>query len=974
MKKILILASNPKGDLRIDREIRDLKKAVERSSQQEQFDVEIQLAVSPKELQELLLEYKPYIVHFCGHGTGEKGLVFENEAGGEQLVSNQALSSLFKIFRDDVNCVLLNACHTEVQVDAILEHIQYAIGTSREILDEAAYWFAVGFYRGLGYGESIEQCYELGCNAIELQMSNVTLLPSVSERFRKLEVVDEGKSVAATEPLKIILKKNSLLLSSSEKNITPEFKTAINEESKRKRYNDTTRKSWDKFGKVEQAQPLTQQEYRQRKILLNKVKDFWIEGFLKPSLYADTAINLDLKNRPDAILRPFASLEELPVELDKSFEKLQQTDIYNQIGQGKTLLILGEPGSGKTIALLQLAQRIIERTERDLSQPIPVVFNLSSWAKKQQKIEEWLIEELSEKYQVSKFLSKSWIEQEKLILLLDGLDEVKAEHRNKCVFALNIFIATHGMTDIVVCSRIKDYETLTEKLQLSSAICLQPLSSRQVYGFLEKVGNSLAGLKTLLQQDAKLEKFAKTPLILNIMSLAYQGVPEEDLLLQLGATENYYQSLWNIYIEKMFKRKKGSAKYTKDKVQHWLSWLAKQMRQESRTVFLIEKMQPTWLNNRWEKVIYRFCCFILSFILGLTNVGFFGLATVLLTKWLVNQEQLNLKTEYIDFTKETISTYIVAFTLFYGLFCLIYYGLTFGILKSKLREIKLYEKTRIVFKELIINIFKNFKKNCLELFVGIICAALIFWLIPYLQCLAFKCSKNYILITKEIMIYGCGLACIFALDSGRINREIQHKTFPNQGIKNTFLNCFYVWLIGLLCFDFFYGFIASFLYNSRIEYNLIYGLYFGSVIGFIGLMKYGGSSLIEHFVLRGILCLNGGIPWIYDRFLDYASERLVLKKVGGGYVFYHRMLMEHLAQMEESKVPVPVISESVSYSVAKANPQTNVPSSNVNNFSNTAPQLSHPVHNFIVCSNCSHNNSTDGKFCTKCGRKLSDLS
>ncbi|MGL5832769.1 MAG: NACHT domain-containing protein [Waterburya sp.] len=516
MKKILILASNPKGDLRIDREISDLKKAVERSKNQEQFDVEIELAVSPEDLQDLFHEYKPYIVHFCGHGTGEKGLVFENQAGGEQIVSNQALSSLFKIFRDDVKCVLLNACHTEVQADAIVEHIQYVVGTSREILDQAAYWFAVGFYRGLGYGKLIEQCYELGCNAVELQMPNVTILPSTNDLYRKLEVVDGDESFS--EPLKIVLKKNSLLASSPERNnknnlerspsnpksveIPSDFREAISKEGELKRYKDSTRKTWDEFGQVngDRPQPLTQQEYRQRKILLNKVKDFWIEGYLKPSLYADTAINLDLKKRPDAVRLPFQAIAELPVELDDSFEELQQTDIFNQTGQGRTLLILGEPGSGKTIALLQLAQRIIEQTEKDLSQPIPVVFNLSSWASRRKPIEEWLIEELREKYQVPKLLSEPWIEQEKLILLLDGLDEVKAEHRNACVLALNKFIVSHGMTEMVICSRVKDYEALTEKLQLSSAICIQPLSSEQVYGFLEKAGDSLTGLKTLLSR------------------------------------------------------------------------------------------------------------------------------------------------------------------------------------------------------------------------------------------------------------------------------------------------------------------------------------------------------------------------------------------------------------------------------------------------------------------------------------------
>jgi hypothetical protein len=48
--------------------------------------------------------------------------------------------------------------------------------------------------------------------------------------------------------------------------------------------------------------------------------------------------------------------------------------------------------------------------------------------------------------------------------------------------------------------------------------------------------------------------------------------------------------------------------------------------------------------------------------------------------------------------------------------------------------------------------------------------------------------------------------------------------------------------------------------------------------------------------VRLILYHTDRIPWNYARFLDFASDRLLLKKVGGGYLFYHRMLMEHLAR------------------------------------------------------------------------------
>ena len=66
----------------------------------------------------------------------------------------------------------------------------------------------------------------------------------------------------------------------------------------------------------------------------------------------------------------------------------------------------------------------------------------------------------------------------------------------------------------------------------------------------------------------------------------------------------------------------------------------------------------------------------------------------------------------------------------------------------------------------------------------------------------------------------------------------------------------------------------------------------------IGGLITGGSACLRHFLLRLLLYRLGYAPWNYARFLDYATERLFLQKVGGGYIFIHRMLLEHFAQME----------------------------------------------------------------------------
>lgn len=210
--KILILASNPRKDLNLDREIRDLREVIEKSRNREEFEVVDELAVRVGDLQELLFRHQPKIVHFCGHGDGKQGLVFESDMGREHLVRTDALSNLFRLFSNSIECVLLNACYSEEQAGAIVDHINYVIGMNQEIRDDAAIAFSKGFYRALGYACSIEQSYEFGCNAIQLEISGSSVVRSaVSETERKLGVADAVAKTPIPEHLKPILKKKKML-------------------------------------------------------------------------------------------------------------------------------------------------------------------------------------------------------------------------------------------------------------------------------------------------------------------------------------------------------------------------------------------------------------------------------------------------------------------------------------------------------------------------------------------------------------------------------------------------------------------------------------------------------------------------------------------------------------------------------------------------------------------------------------------
>ena len=170
MKRILLLSANPKNtaQLRVDDEMREIKEGLWRSKQREQFVIETWQAVQYRDIRRAILDVEPNIVHFSGHGAGEDGLVFEDETGQLKLVQAEALARLFELFADQIECVVLNACYSEVQAKAIAKHIPYVVGMNEVIGDKAAIEFAIGFYDALGAGRTVEFAYKVGCNSIEI--------------------------------------------------------------------------------------------------------------------------------------------------------------------------------------------------------------------------------------------------------------------------------------------------------------------------------------------------------------------------------------------------------------------------------------------------------------------------------------------------------------------------------------------------------------------------------------------------------------------------------------------------------------------------------------------------------------------------------------------------------------------------------------------------------------------------------------
>ena len=171
MIKILFLASNPSDTtrLRLGNEIRAIDEKLRQSEFRDKFEILQHWAVRVTDLQSCLLRHNPTIVHFSGHGSPRSEIILEDDKGISKPVSGRAISNIFSIHKENIRCVVLNACYTKRQATSIAKHIDCVIGMSEAIGDEAATSFAKAFYLAIGYGKDIKKAFKSGCLEIDLK-------------------------------------------------------------------------------------------------------------------------------------------------------------------------------------------------------------------------------------------------------------------------------------------------------------------------------------------------------------------------------------------------------------------------------------------------------------------------------------------------------------------------------------------------------------------------------------------------------------------------------------------------------------------------------------------------------------------------------------------------------------------------------------------------------------------------------------
>lgn len=581
-----------------------------------------------------------------------------------------------------------------------------------------------------------------------------------------------------------------------------------------------------------------------RSRMLAKVRYTWIEGVLEQSLYKRVRMEPGLQEAPDAVDDPWTLTLHGPDHTSRSLSPgTRISSVYDELNGA--LLILGAPGSGKTTLLLELACDLLDRAEQGHIDLIPVVFNLSSWAVRQGSLADWLVDELNGRYHVPGKLCRAWVDGGRILPLLDGLDEVAPECRTACVDAVNAFRREHP-APVVVCSRTEEYESLFEKLRLQGAVVVQPLSRHQVTACLEQAGAPMEGIRTAYENDPLLQELLQTPLMLNVAMMAYHGQTVE--IRATDALEERRVQLFESYVDAMFTRRYVPGNYAGEDTVHRLSWLARTMLRHCQSIFCLEKMQPDWL----PAGVQRQMMYLIGSIMPGLYMGLFGALFV---------------------------------GLYFGLTAGLYFGVYFGLLGGLF--VGLFGRLNVR------NTQPAEKRQRSRLLLSIAFVVLYFGLFGGLYFGVYFGLQSGVYFGLIFGLYG-GLYFEFV---GRIYRDkFADRSYPNEGIHQSALRSLYFGLyMGLFGVVFFglYGVLHFGLYG--LVFGGLYGGLFG---GLFGVLSKGGGAYVRHIMLRSMMWVNGYTPMNYAGFLDYAADRLFLYKVGGGYIFIHRSLLEYFADLE----------------------------------------------------------------------------
>ncbi|MCB0522226.1 MAG: hypothetical protein KDD27_25000 [Saprospiraceae bacterium] len=516
------------------------------------------------------------------------------------------------------------------------------------------------------------------------------------------------------------------------------------------------------------------------------------------------------------------------------------------------LLILGEPGAGKSILLLRFGLRLIEMAEADPKFPIPVLLDLASWRDENQTFETWIEKNLpyiGGSFAVSKEYAGILVESKIILPLLDGFDEIREPLRNSCLRQLLPYLdkvknaRPEPLPEVIICSRIIEYHA-AEDAPVFAALKIQPLTAKDVNDALRPLANdnfpAAKRLQNTLRENPGLYPAVTSAFFVHTLLDISQ---QEQVSFGAGTREELQTAITAHYIRSEMEK---ITDFPLDKSKKWLGWLAWMMKHmEGSITFELTDLQP-----RWARLKYAY-----PLVLGLVGGLVGGLV------------------------------FSLVLGLILGLVLGLVFSLVLGLVGDSIntQEIKVFSLKNLSWK-----IVRDFL--VVGLVVGLV-GGLVFGLVLGL---VLGLVGGLVLGLVGVLVFGLVVGLVLGLVLGlSVNESFPKTSNPYKRLLAQFWRDV-IQVALILCLGIGAGVYA--VINSY--FGFLWGLFWGALAAVLS------SPVLQHFCLRWVLYREKSLPWKLVTFLDHISTNTgLLLKDGGQWRFRHQLIHDHLAAWFEEHHP-----------------------------------------------------------------------
>lgn len=547
-------------------------------------------------------------------------------------------------------------------------------------------------------------------------------------------------------------------------------------------------------------------------------------------------------------------------------------DLYDD-ADGR-LLILGGPGSGKTVLLLELAEALLARAEA-VTEPVPLVLHLSSWSGG--SLEGWIAEQTRTHYGragLSRKAVAQWLREGMLVPLLDGLDEVDPARRDGCLAAIAAFANDAAHAGVVVTSR----DELDGPSGLVGQTRIGELPDEVVRRYLRHVNTEHLAPEHLapehLADDAEFRALLATPLMLSTVGANLHAV-DHVRLPTTGDTEQARRELLAAYVAELLARPRAPLsrlrRYGAEAIRAYLALFARNTAPGS--VFYPDFIASLAENPGRVRQAVRVGAATLT-----AATTFLVLATVAMPDAMADD----------GWSGGLVMSAIFAAVVYFN-------HDPHGALSTRIRwamaparemTMKFLAGAWGLTGILLLGAAIGFVRDTID--DGPV-RAWESWGLPFL---GISPLQQLITVIALPVLIGAPLGFLAGLVVGLAGAPSEAPSRPMAATRASRANLFAGLVLGPVC-GLLLGAGLAALINPPDAYGG--GLLAGIVCGNLIALRSGGAAYIAYLATRTSLSRQGVLPWRLLAFLAQATDRLLLRRAGGGFLFPHRLIQECLA-------------------------------------------------------------------------------